>query len=115
MLKTWAASALLNCSKCRSTRISRSSASMRLRALSRRRASSARMATSLGAASWPRSPGRQGGRADLRPGAPVQGHLPAGVAQLLAQVVAVQGDELLPGDQPQPQEEGDRAVARVIL
>jgi hypothetical protein len=60
-------------------------------------------------------PGGQGGGADLRPGALVQGHFPAGVAHLLAQVVAVQGDELLPGDQAQPQEEGDRAVARVIL
>ena len=62
----------------------------------------------------PQELGGQGGRRRLRQGAAVERDLPVGVPGLGAEVPAVDGDELLPGDVPQPEEERELGVAGVV-
>jgi len=56
----------------------------------------------------------QAGRAGFRHGAVVQRNLPAGVAGLGAEVPASQGQELLAGEEAQPQEERHPRIAQVL-
>ena len=69
---------------------------------------------SPGSGAPPAQLGGQGGRGGPRQRATVQGDLPARVAHLRAQVMPVQLDQLLAGEEAEPQEERHGRLAQVI-
>src|SRR5712692_3824026 len=105
MPSTWADSAAVNSSKCRSARTSRSTGSRALSASCKRRMRSARIAAWLGEVCLPSS---------WAASAAEQGDFPAGVAHLRAEVVPVQLQQPLADHQAQPEEQRQLRVAEIL-